>query len=152
MAYESTLVAVAKSQEAIRRIIYAHKGTGLNLMSQPPREGFEALVTIEKLPYHIRIMATCKDVNDYRRPGYRRRASGAVEKDREQEERRVWRVLYWHLKAMFEAADSGVIDIRDVILPYVVTRDGRTLSEHLTPRMEEIMTVDARKLLPVGSE
>lgn len=144
MSYENTIVAVSKSQEGIRKLIYAHKGTGVMLLSNPPREGFEAMVTIAELPYHIRIMATC-------RKGPK---NGWVfnDKGKEQEERRVWRVLYWHLKAMFEAADSGVIDIRDVIMPYVVTRDGRTLSEYLTPRMAEIMTVDTNRLLPAGIE
>ena len=140
MAYETTEVAVSKSQHGIRQMIYAHKGTGVILVSQPPREGFEAMVTIEKLPYHIRIMATCRSGP---KPGYKFNPSGI-----EQEERRVWRVLYWHLKAMFEAADSGVIDIRDVILPYVVTADGRTLSEHLVPRMAQVMTMDTNRLLP----
>lgn len=144
MAYEGTVVAVAKSQGAIRELIYAHKGTGVMILSQRPREGFEAMVTIADLPYHIRIMATCREFDKYKR-----RLSN---KDREQEERRVWRVLFWHLKAMFEAADSGVIDIRDVIMPYVVTRDGRTLSEHLKPRMAEIMTVDTSRLLAAGGE
>lgn len=142
MAYEQTEVAVAKSQDAIRKIVYGHQGTGLMLISQPPREGFEAMVTIEKLPYHIRIMATCRVKDRY---GYTLSSSR-----KEQEEKRIWRVLYHHLKAMFEAADSGVIDIRDVIMPYVVTRDGRTLSEHIMPRMAEIMTVDTSKLLPAG--
>ena len=146
MAYETTEVAVSKSQDGIRKLIYAHKGTGVILVSQPPREGFEAMVTIEKLPYHIRIMASCKDVTRDRQ-GWKR-SDSAYSSAREQEERRVWRVLYWHLKAMFEAADSGVIDIRDVIMPYVVTRDGRTLSEHIRPRMEELMTMDTSRLLP----
>jgi len=146
MAYENTEVPIARSQDAIRKIIYSHKGTGLMLMSHPPREGFEAMVTINDLPYHIRIMATCKFPTKDRH-GWTLSESGK-EKAREQEERRVWRVLYWHLKAMFEAADSGVIDIRDVIMPYVVTRDGRTLSEHLTPRMQEIMSIDPSRLLP----
>lgn len=142
MAYEGTEVAVSKSQDGIRRMIYAHKGTGVMLLSHPPREGFEAMVTIEKQPYHIRIMATCRTKDKY--------SYTFSDSKREQEERRVWRVLYWHLKAMFEAADSGVIDIRDVIMPYVVTRDGRTLSEHLVPRMAEIMTSDTSKLLTTG--
>lgn len=142
MAYEDTEVAVAKSQGGIRKMIYAHKGTGLSLISQPPREGFEAMVTIADLPYHIRIMATCRSGT---KPGYTFTQSGV-----EQEERRVWRVLYWHLKAMFEAADSGVIDIRDVIMPYVVMRDGRTLSEHIVPRMAEISTMDTTHLLAAG--
>jgi len=133
MAYEETVVPISKSQDGIRKMIYAHKGTGVNLISQPPREGFEALITVQDLPYHIRIMATCKKTWN--------------NNQREQEERRVWRVLYWHLKALFEAADSGVIDIRDVILPYVITRDGRTISEHLVPRIQELTTTDPDRLL-----
>lgn len=148
MAYETTEVPVARSQEAIRKLIYAHEGTGVMLLSHPPQEGFEAMVTIAEQPYHIRIMATCRVITEDRH-GWSLSETGK-QKAREQEERRVWRVLYWHLKAMFEASDSGVIDIRDVIMPYVVTRDGRTLSEHIVPRMAEIMHLDTTKLLGTG--
>lgn len=147
MAYESTDVPVSKSQEHIRHMIYAHKGAGVSIVSQRPREGFEALVIINELSYHIRVMATCKQISERNSYG-QRRPQGQLELARAAEERRVWRVLYWHLKAMFEAADSGVIDIRDVIMPYVVTRDGRTLSEHIIPRMAEVMSMDPTKLLP----
>lgn len=148
MAYETTEVAVSKSQTEIRRLVYLHKGTGLILVSQPPREGFEAMITLEDQPYHIRVMATCKDQTKDRQ-GYTR-SPASKQKAVEQEERRVWRVLYWHLKAMFEAADSGVIDIRDVIMPYVVMKDGMTISDHLRPRMAALMAMDPSKLLAAG--
>jgi hypothetical protein len=148
MAYETTEVAVSKSQDVIRKLIYAHRGTGLMLLSQPPREGFEAMVELEKLPYHIRIMATCKDQKKDRH-GYIRSPAN-LEKAIEQENRRVWRVLYWHLKAVFEAADAGVIDIRDVIMPYVVLRDGMTLADHIRPQMATLMTSDPSRLLSDG--
>jgi hypothetical protein len=145
MAYETTGVAVSKSQEQIRRLIYGHKGTGLMLLSQPPREGFEAMVSIANMPYHIRVMATC----DKRKWQY---SSGAAQKKKiDQENRRVWRVLFWHLKAMFEASDSGVIDARDVIMPYVVLRDGLTLADHIKPKMTELMNTDPSRLLSSGS-
>ena len=102
-------------------------------MSQPPREGFEALVSMGGNPYHIRVMATRQDKEDF-----------------EQEERRVWRVLYWHLKAMFEAADSGVIAIEDIILPYIVTPDGRTIAEHVQPHLSQLPHLTEKKLLTVG--
>lgn len=150
MAYANTQLSVAKSQDQIRRIVYAHNGTGVMMVSHPPKEGFEAMVTISELPYHIRVMAQTKDQTfDGRR---HRRTKVELLAANEQEARRVWRVLFWHMKAMFEAADSGVIDIRDVIMPYVVTRDGRTLSEHLVPRMADLMTIDTSKLLAAGAE
>lgn len=148
MAYETTEVAVSKSQEAIRKLIYSHKGTGLMLISRPPNEGFEAFIEIEKLPYHVRVMAVCKDQRKDRN-GYLRSAP-TLAKAIDQESRRVWRVLYWYLKAIFEAADSGVIDIRNVIMPYVVLKDGLTLSDHLRPKMDQLMTMNPERLLGAG--
>jgi hypothetical protein len=145
MAYETTEVAVSKSQEAIRKLIYGHKGTGVMLISRPPAEGFEAFIEIEKIPYHVRVMATTRDQRKDRN-GYIRSAS-SLERATEQENRRVWRVLYWHLKAMFEAADAGVIDVRNIIMPYVVLKDGMTLADHIRPKMAEIMTMDTSRLL-----
>lgn len=133
MSYEDTEVSVARSQEGIRKLVYSHKGTGISFMSRPPREGFEALVTMQDRAYHIRVMATCQE-----------------KKNREQEERRVWRVLYWHLKAMFEAADSGVIAVEDIILPYIVTPDGRTIAEHVGPKLAELRELTHDKLLTAG--
>jgi hypothetical protein len=37
-----------------------------------------------------------------------------------------------------------------VTAPYVVTRDGRTVAEHIVPRMEELMQLDPARLLGVG--
>lgn len=133
MAYETTSVPLAKSQEAIRRLIFQNHGSGISFISHPPQEGFEAIVAIGELPYRVRIIATCETCSKL--------------KDQEQEERRVWRVLYWHLKAMFEAANSGVIDLRDVILPYLVTADGRTVSEHFMPKMHQLTAGDVARVL-----
>jgi hypothetical protein len=148
MAYETTEVAVSKSQESIRKLIYGHRGTGLMLLSQHPREGFEAMITMQEMAYHIRVMATAKPVLKDKW-GYGLSATKQAA-NTEQENRRVWRVLYWHLKAIFEAADSGVIDIRDVIMPYVVLRDGMTLSDHIKPQMAQLMTTDPSRLLTGG--
>lgn len=133
MSYEDTRVPVAQSQEGIRKMVYAHQGAGVSFMSRPPREGFEALVTMQKEAYHIRVMATCKPQGS--------------QSSKEQEERRVWRVLFWHLKAMFEAADSGVIAIEDIIMPYIVTPDGRTIAEHVAPKLAELREATHQRLL-----
>lgn len=133
MAYESTSVPIAHSQEAIRKLVYSHKGTGVSFTSRPPKEGFEALVTLQDVAYHIRVMATCRENGDQFK-----------------EAKRVWRVLFYHLKAMFEAADSGVIAVEDIILPYIVTQDGRTIAEHIAPQMKELHKFTESKLLSVG--
>lgn len=142
MAYEMTSVAVSKSQQAIRELIYGHAGAGICFISQRPSEGFEAMVSIKSQSYRIRVMATCRLTDKH--------SKALSPKETEQEERRVWRVLFWHLKTMFEAADSGVIDLMDIILPYVVLKDDRTLSQHIAPRMVELTTIDSSRLLTAG--
>ena len=100
MAYENTEVGVPKSQDQIRNLIYAHAGTGLMLISRPPHEGFEAMVTLNKLSYHIRVMAIAMEIKSFDTAG-RNRSKKIIEDLTAKENRRVWRVLYWHLKAMF---------------------------------------------------
>jgi len=46
----------------------------------------------------------------------------------------------------------GVVDVRDIILPHIFLKDGRTLSDHIKPRMEELMNIDPSKLLPFAGE
>ena len=133
MSYAKTEVPLSRSQDEIRKMIYRHKGTGVIFISRPPREGLEGLVTMSDQAYHIRVMATCKPKTS--------------QEGREAEERRVWRVLYWHLKAMFEAADSGVIAIEDIIMPYIVTPDGRTIAEHVAPKLAEMRNLTHERLL-----
>lgn len=135
MAYETTSVPIANSQEAIRKLVKSHNGTGIIFISQPPREGFEALVTIQAEAYHIRITAEC-------------RKDSPIGEDKEV--KRVWRVLYYHLKAMFEAADSGVIAVEDIILPYIVTPDNRTIAEHVRQRLAELRSMNSERILTAG--
>lgn len=87
MAYESTAVSVDKSQAGIRKLIMARKGSKIAFISDPPREGFQAEVQIDSLPYTIRIFGEVKRIN-----------TGRTEKQRDvwldQEHRRIWRVLF----------------------------------------------------------
>jgi hypothetical protein len=77
VAYENTVVAVPKSQDKIRQLIMKNKGTGIAFISQPPMEGFQAMMPIDGQTYTIRISAYLK--------GGRR--------DPEKEAKRIWRVL-----------------------------------------------------------
>ena len=146
MSYNETKVPISQSQEGIRQLVYRHEGTGVSFMSKPPKEGFEALVTMNKQAYHIRVMAICFAPAEVSLQG-KKRSPNVMADLRVQEVRRVWRVLFWHLKAMFEAADSGVIAVEDIIMPYIVTPDGRTIAEHIAPRLAELRGMTHEKLL-----
>lgn len=151
MAYETTEVPIARTQEKIRQMVYAHKGTGLILTSHPPKEGFEALIELGGKSYHIRVTATCKAIANCAPGGWRTRTAKQMVDLGEKECRRVWRALYWHLKGLFEAVDSGIMTVETIIMPYVVLHDGRTLAEHVEPRLAEIVSTGTGKLLQEAS-
>jgi hypothetical protein len=137
MAYEHTVVAVAKSQQKLRELLLRNGASGIAIVSQPPQEGFQAMVKIDAATYTIRISATCKE----------KRAQAA----REQEERRVWRVLFHHLKGIFEASHSGVMEFKEMVMPYIVTKDGRTIGEIILPQLDKAIQTNPARMLPMAA-
>ena len=159
MSYEQTEVPVSRSQEGIRKIIMGRQGSKVAFISDPPLEGFEAQVMIEDLPYRIRIMGVCKDAPlTKKRTHYRYGVVGEKETTdkfkeefRTKEERRIWRVLFYHLKSLFETADSGVKELRELMLAYIVTKDGRTVAERVIPQLAAVMSGRSPFLLTAGN-
>jgi hypothetical protein len=152
MAYESTDVPVARSQDAIRKLIMLHKGFGLAVVSErdpsgqyPSQEGFQAKVMIEGKPYTIKIMANVRNSAG-------RFTEAQKLKILEQEERRIWRVLYYHLKSVFEAADTGVMEFRELMLPYIVMPNGKTISEVILPQLDAKLAGRPDRLLNAAEE
>jgi hypothetical protein len=141
VAYEGTEVAVHKSQEQIRKLIMAHRGSSFMALSERDngitsrlnQEGFQAQVIIDGKVYAVRVMAQLKDPKMKFTPV---RTADFHEK----EARRIWRVLYHHMKSVFEAADSGVMEFRELMLPYVVTGNGRTVAECIIPRLDAVVS------------
>jgi len=143
MAYDKTSVSVSKSQDGIRKLIMARKGSKIAFISDPPREGFQAEVLIDNLPYSIRIFGVVEADTSSRT---------AKQRDNyiEQEHRRIWRVLFYHLKSVFEAADSGVMEFREIMLPYLITGNGKTVAECLVPNLGKIISSSPMLLLDNG--
>lgn len=143
MAYDKTSVSVSKSQDGIRKLIMARKGSKIAFVSDPPREGFQASVLIDGLPYQIRIFGTVEDDSSSRT---------AKQRDNyvDQEHRRIWRVLFYHLKSVFEAADSGVMEFRELMLPYIVTKSGKTVAEWIVPDLAHAVNINPARMLGDG--
>ncbi len=137
MAYENTAVAVAKSQQKLREILLRNKGGRVAFLSDPPVEGFTAVVPIDGKEYTVQVMARCKPKKNF-------------DAD-EQEARRVWRVLFHHMKGIFEASKSGVLEFREMMLPYIVTHDGKTVAEHILPNLDRSLAGRPERLLPVAA-
>ena len=135
MAYEYTAVSIDKSQGAIRKLMAAHGAINITFASgsDPRMEGFQATVTLDSKPYAIRIAVLVQNKEN--------------EKLQDKENRRVWRVLYHHLKGAFVAADEGVIDIRELLLSFLVTKDGRTVGQRVLKDMSKLIEAPRQAFL-----
>lgn len=136
MAYENTKVPVWQSQGDIRKMLASRGGTGVAFVSQPPMEGLEAMIPIDGVTYKIRVTASVP--HDSR--------------DAERDLRRIWRVLFFHLKSVFEAAASGVLEFREMMMPYVVVKDGRTIAQHILPNLSTAIEGRPERMLPGSKE
>lgn len=141
MAYDDTQVTVPRSQEGIRKLLLGRKGSKVAFVTDPPREGFEAVVLIDESPYKIRIFGECRPAPETKARRGSSSQKATTEKFQrdflDKEERRIWRVLFYHLKSVFEAADSGVMEFRSLLLPYFVTSSGETIAEQIIPKLEQ---------------
>ncbi len=54
------------------------------------------------------------------------------------------------MKGIFEAADSGVMEFREMMLPYVVTKEGRTIGEIILPQLDKAIQQNPARLLASG--
>lgn len=78
-----------------------------------------------------------------------RRAPAVAAEAYEQAVRTRWRALLLIIKAKLEAVDSGIMTIEDEFLPYTVLGDGRTVAEHIQPRLDAaIASGELPALLP----
>jgi hypothetical protein len=55
------------------------------------------------------------------------------------------------MKNVFEAADSGVMEFRELMLPYIVTKSGMTISEQLLPNLAKAIESNPSRLLGAGA-
>jgi hypothetical protein len=134
MAYEKTSVPVWQSQGDIRKMLAKYGGIGVAFVSQFPKEGLEAMIPIDGVTYKIRIQAQLPTKT----------------RDQEQDLRRIWRVIFFHLKAVFEAAATGVLEFREMMLPYIVANDDKTIAQHILPKLSEAVAGQSERLLPRG--
>lgn len=75
------------------------------------------------------------------------RTAAAAEKEWEQACRQRWRALTLVIKAKLEAIETGIATFEDEFLAYTVLPSGETVSDWLTPQMDEAYS-DERVMPP----
>lgn len=83
--------------------------------------------------------------------GYRRTES-EIAKAYEQAVKQRWRALALVIKAKLEAVEAGIVTFEDEFAMHMVLPDGRPVSAHVLPAIEQAYaTGDVRPLLQIGA-
>lgn len=138
MAYEATTVPVERSQGEIRKLLIKAQVGQLAFGEDRDETGQRwAAVTFRHGPYAVRMRVPLKVV-DERAVGakYMRARSKSRDEIRdalyEQEEKRIWRVMAWNLKARMVAVEEDVETFEQAFLPHLLNpQTGRTIYEQL---------------------
>lgn len=139
MAYESTTVAVEKSQADIRRLLKAHGCESFEFGEASIDGQTWAAVGFRNGQRLVRIKVPHKvpDPHELRKRAQRARTQerriAIVSEAEEQEAKRIWRVIAWNLKARMEAVQEGVETFEEAFLAHLLDeRTGETVYQTLS--------------------
>jgi hypothetical protein len=137
MAYESTAVPVEKSQGEIRKLLTRNGASRLGFAEEREEAQRWAAVTFTIGENIVRLRVPLKPVSEKAvRDKHWRSRTKTMDEVRdtlyEQEERRIWRVLAWNLKARMVAVEEKVETFEEAFLAHLLDpQTGRTIYEQL---------------------
>lgn len=138
MAYETTTVPVERSQGEIRKLLGKH-GAGRFAFGEERDEVGQrwASVAFTFGGHSVRMRVPLKLVDEREvKAKYMRSRTKSQDEIRdgmyEQEEKRIWRVLAWNLKARMVAVEEGVETFEEAFLAHLLDpATGRTIYQDL---------------------
>jgi hypothetical protein len=144
---EGTSVSMEKSRAEIERDLGRYGASHFGYMTTP--EGAEVMFQAKGVQVRMRVKFPPAAAYQKTATGRLRHGEAAKEAAREAEVRRLWRALALVIKAKLEAVGSGISTFEREFLADILTKDGRTIGEHLVPRLAE--AVSSGRLLTAGS-
>jgi hypothetical protein len=138
MAYETTTVAVEKSQGEIRGLLAKHKAQRFAFGEESGDDGRQwAAVTFSHGGFTVRMRVPHKaldrrKVSDKANRATRRTFSDVEAEMAEQEAKRIWRVMAWNLKARLVAVEEELETFEEAFLAHLIDPStGETIYEQL---------------------
>jgi hypothetical protein len=133
---EGTTVSVEKSQSEVTAILRKYGANRFGTMEDEST----AFLMFEFKGLSVQIAVPLPDISEYSKTETGRiRATSAAEEARNQAIKQRWRALVLAVKAKLEAVEIGISTVEKEFLAFVMMPDGRQLSEHLIPKLQEIV-------------
>jgi len=154
---EGTSVSVARSKAELEELLAKYGATSLATY----QSGAEAAVAFEMTGRRVVFKLSLPDPNDdaftHKRVNQHGkgepRPPGEARGQHEKACRRLWRSLLLAVKAKLVAVEDGVETFEQAFMAHVMMPDGRTVAEHVAPRIQHAYeTGEVPKLLPPGAK
>jgi len=149
---ESTSVSSEKSRAEIERTLSRY---GADQFMYGWQEDY-AMVMFRMNSRQIKFLLPLPDNNGAeftKTPTGKERSQEAAMKAFEQSVRQKWRALALVIKAKLEAVESGIAEFDDEFMANIIMPDGKTVSEHIAPKINQAYeTGELPPLLPRSKE
>lgn len=160
-SYQNTSVPIERSQAKIRELLKKHGARQFAFGEAVEGDGrtwavmrFEA--ELEAGPATVRMRVPHKPLDEERIAARAERATRKTPDDfrreaQEQEAKRIWRVVFYNLKARMEAVEEGVETFYEAFLSHLLDpRTGRTVYEELSETGRLELAAPLPKALPAA--
>jgi len=148
---EHTVGSPGRSQEEIDHTLQRF-GAGKRLWARDDEAG-RVTVAFERKGRAYRISFTLPQLGSFktytRKGAYNTssRSDSAAKTAQQQEHRRLFRSLANYVKATLAAVDDGLISAEEALMPYMILRSGRTVSEEVEANIASLL--EGHPLLPM---
>ncbi len=134
--YRDTSVSVERSKEQIRKALRGAGARGMQMEEEWDADGTVAKCLVRFIwPTEKGAMVRVRFDAIPLAPEIG--ARGGYKVSPEQRERQAWRGLAWYIESLVKAATFGLVQFESVFLAYFEDDNGRTIADHLVPRIEE---------------
>jgi hypothetical protein len=125
----NTDVTVEKSKMQIERLLKEFKAS--SIMTGTSTE--KSMIAFAMADRHVKFVVPMPKISDFPKPRFPD-PRGALERAT----RTRWRALYLALRGKLEMAATGITSFEDEFLAHIIMPDGRTVAEHIKPRIGAI--------------
>ena len=133
---QNTTVSPEKSQEEIKKTLRRYGADRFGIMEEKNKG--HVMFEYKGLLIQMTVNFPEKDLFAVTETG-KKRVDSAIETQFNQAIRQRWRALLLAIKAKLEAVEAGISTIEQEFLAFVMMPDGRNISEHIIPSLNEIV-------------